>query len=354
MSAPRGPLPSHAGQAGALDAREAARRAAGTGPLTIAVVGASGFVGRHVAAEAEARGHRVLRVRAPRLDAPLRGGRAPLWREHEALAHRAAEFAASLTVPADAARALGRADIVINAAGLARPDGAAEAALLGANAVLPPLLARASGAPLIHLSSAAVLGDRPLTSAAECAPFSDYSASKAAGELALDSAGSPVCIVRATSVQGPERATTRAFARLACSPAGTWSDDAPTPLTSALSLARLTVGLAEDAAAGRDVPRRVLQPWEGATTRSALDAARTAAGLGPARRVPAPAARAALWAASSAGRVPGPAGQKASAAQRRLELLWRGQPQTDEWPRASLLAGPSEIHGVLADTARSR
>ncbi len=303
--------------------------------LSILLLGASGFVGSAVRTEAERRGHRVQPWAAPRL---------------------AADALEQSALPDALLSALKSADAVVNAAGLASPDGAQKAALFGANAVLPGLLADACAAsvppvPLVHLSSAAVLGAGRLSAAAPPRPFSDYSRSKAEGEERVRQAGGTFCILRATSVQGPGRRTTERFVRLARSPWASWASDSPTPLTSVTSLARLTVGLAEDLAAGRPVPPVVLQPWEGATTRTALEAARGGHSGRP-LRLPRWAGCLAVKAGSLAARLPGALGQRSAAVSRRLDLLWFGQSQADEWPRAHVLAGPSDIHEMLRSAGR--
>lgn len=309
--------------------------------LTLAVIGASGFIGSQIAREAQSRGHQVLRVSAPRLRWPAD---APCSAESAALILGSPEAASALARIRDAVKG---ADAVINAAGLASPDGEETETLFGGNALWPLVLRTAVTVPLVHLSSAAVLGAGRLHARAETAPFSDYSAAKALGEeLLLGTGEDRLCILRATSVQGPERATTKAFLRLARSPLASWAADAPTPLTTRTRLARLTVGLAEDLADGAPVPPIVLQPWEGATTKTALEAARGDALPAP-RRVPVPAAKAVLGSLRGAGAVPGPAGQRALALSRRLEVLWFGQEQDEEWPRAAELAGPSEILEML-------
>jgi nucleoside-diphosphate-sugar epimerase len=319
------------------------------GPLTIAVIGATGFVGRAVVAEAERRGHSVIPVTAPRLTVPGHATAPP------AIAARWALREAETTWISRLSNSVTGADVLINAAGLATPDGAGLDALYGANAVLPGLLARLGadlGVPLVHISSAAVLGAGLLTASPETRAFSDYSRSKALGEALARENGGSGCILRATSVQGPERPTTQRLVALARSPLARWADDGPVPVTSVSSLGRLTVGLAEDLAVGRHVPRIVLQPWEGETTRSLLEAARAGAGLSPdsLRRVPAFAARAAVGMSQMAGRLPGPLGQKAASISRRLDLLWFGQRQVDAWPRAQELAAPAEIREVLRVT----
>ena len=146
----------------------------------------------------------------------------------------------------------------MNAAGLVSPDSAADDALFGANVLLPLVILRAAeraqAARVIHLSSAAVQGRRGvLDESAATSPFSPYSRSKALGEAALLSyvakvAGvqSPeVVIVRATSVQGVGRATTRQLRRLARSPMASVArpGDRPTVVSSLQGLVEFVKGL---------------------------------------------------------------------------------------------------------------
>lgn len=109
-------------------------------------------------------------------------------------------------------------DAVVNAAGLARPGCRDDAALWAANAVVPAALAIAAataGVPrLVHVSSAAVQGRRPvLDESPALDPETPYARSKAAGESALLSGQGlgPVEIViyRPASVMGYDRNVTR-------------------------------------------------------------------------------------------------------------------------------------------------
>ncbi|MCB4207226.1 NAD-dependent epimerase/dehydratase family protein [Arthrobacter sp. UM1] len=343
--------------------------------MIIGLLGASGFVGRHVRAEAERRGHTVLTAQAPRLDVPAPSGVGRAWKRASlaAWAGACAQELESLagSEEAERLRLLGtESDVIVNAAGLASPEGHELSSLMGANALLPAMLAVQSGAPLLHLSSAAVLGAGTLHARPETAPFSDYSASKALGErLVREHGRMPACVLRATSVQGPERPTTQRFAAFARSRWAGCAEDAPTPLTSAASLARLVTGIAEDLAESRSVPETVLQPWEGATTLSAIRAARGHGSAVP-MHIPRTLARLAVRAghalgtalgsgaargdgsgraAHAAGRV----GQRAAAVTRRAELLWFGQAQEDAWPRAAELAGAREVLDVLAQAGQA-
>ncbi|WP_336923657.1 NAD-dependent epimerase/dehydratase family protein [Aquipuribacter sp. SD81] len=283
------------------------------------VLGGSGFVGRAVLAAAAAAGHDARALPAPRLSAPV--GSTP-----EQLLDLA-------RLPAERlAPALAGSDVVVNAAGLAAPGAAASPGLTGADALLPVvvvLAARRAGTPrVVHVSSAAVQGERAVLDASdELDPRSPYAAAKAAGERTLallrPHTAPRVVVARATSVQGPDRATTRRLERLArsrlSSVAGAGED--PVPVTSAEGLGAWVVALGEDP----DPPDVALQPWEGWTTASLL---RALGGHEP-RHLPVGLARALVGAGYGVSRVLGGRGR---AAVRRVELVWFGQRQEPERP----------------------
>ena len=190
--------------------------------LTWAVVGASGFIGSAMVLHLQSRGETVRKVSAPRLNLEPRG------------ADGSSILRAALSMDLDGhlVEALMGVDVVINAAGLASPDGGDGPKLYGANALLPTILAHAARVAgvrrYIHLSSAAVQGDRPIIDeSVEVEPFSPYSRSKALGEQALSSFRTEsqersenfeIVVIRATSVQGTSRKTTKSLRRIAASP----------------------------------------------------------------------------------------------------------------------------------------
>jgi nucleoside-diphosphate-sugar epimerase len=238
-------------------------------------------------------------------------------------------------------------DVVVNAAGLATPSASAGDDLLGANALLPIVLARAAAEArvrrFLHLSSAAVQGRTAMLDETDVVrPFSAYSRSKALGEQGLAALRLPdlsVVTVRATSVQGTGRPTTTAVARLARSPLASVASpgSARSPITSVDALADLVVaaGRHEDA-----VPRIVLQPWEGLTTCSVLEAAG-----GRPRALPAALCRVAVaggYAASMLvrGRLDGHV--------RRVELMWFGQDQVPGWAVRAGVVPTARVRDVLA------
>lgn len=314
--------------------------------LHCVVLGGTGFVGSRVAAELRARGHLVSQIAGPRLIASSADREGALRAASAAEPHVEA-----------LARALQGSDVVINAAGLAAPDSILDGALVGANAVLPLVAARAAGRSgarrFIHLSSAAVQGNTPMLDETWTAsPFSPYSQSKAWGEdlLRVDAddtrnAGTEIVVLRATSVQGSGRPTTRRLSRLARSPLASVAapGTAPSPITSVESLADLVALMAEHAG---PVPQVVLQPWEGMTVYGVLDAA---GGKKP-HQLPARLCRMAVTlgrfvSARLQGRFAG--------AVRRVELMWFGQGQVPGWTAQSGLIPRRRVADVLLECRRS-
>ncbi|WP_247826485.1 NAD-dependent epimerase/dehydratase family protein [Arthrobacter antioxidans] len=305
------------------------------------VLGGSGFVGSAVLRALHASGIEAHGLSASRLataaDAPV-----------------ALLATADATDTAGLEAAMAGYDVVVNAAGLATPSATGGTDLLGANALLPAVVARAASAAgvrrLIHLSSAAVQGRTPmLDETGTVRPFSAYSRSKALGEQALDLAAArepslSVVTVRATSVQGEGRPTTAALARLARSPLASVASPgtARSPITSVDSLAELVLALGTHPGA---LPARVLQPWEGLTVRTVLEAAG-----GHPRVLPAALCRAAVrggYLVSSLvrGRLDGHV--------RRVELMWFGQDQVPGWAAGHGVVPTARVREVLADAGRA-
>lgn len=287
--------------------------------MRIAILGASGFVGDAVHHAATVAAHDAVAVQAPRLRTGARGTQ-PVRQA----AQMADDDAASL------ATRLHRAEVVINAAGLATPGAAMTDALVGANALLPGVLARAAGSAgarrLVHISSAAVHGDAPVLDArAQPEPASPYGFSKLWGEQAAlvlgRRAGLEVVIYRPTSVHGAGREVTEMIRRLARSRVASVAapGDDPTPQVMVHRVAEFALDLAT---ADECPDHPVIHPWEGWTTSSFL------AHVGDGRRpmmVPRLLARGLLAGAKAAGQWHPGIGAQA----RRLEMLWFGQRQHD-------------------------
>ena len=304
------------------------------------ILGATGFVGSAVVQAAQAAGIDIVALPAPRLttDATTAASIASEAAAHPGLA--------ALTA------ALTGASVVINAAGLAAPRSADTAALRGANALLPAFLAQACAAAgverLVHLSSAAVQGQRDhLDETLNVSPFSAYSRSKALGEQALQVSppGPSVVVVRATSVQGLHRPTTTALARLAASPLASVAapGTAATPVTSVESLADFVVAVGSYPGA---VPAVVLQPSEGMTVRSVLEAAG-----GTPIVLPRQLCRVILRAGYALSSL---AGERLHGSLRRVELMWFGQAQDPGWAETHGIRVERKVSAVLESAASRR
>ena len=306
------------------------------------VLGASGFVGSAIVAELRQRGALVTTLAAPRLNSSATTADT-LVAEARALSE-------------DLLPALEQADIVINAAGLATPGDGESPALTGANALLPALLAlaaRSAGVQrLVHLSSASVQGHRRVIDESnDCAPFSAYSRSKALGEQALglvcaETAPTSIVTIRATSVQGSSRPTTRSLVKVARSPLASVAapGTAPTPVSSIDALAWFVVETGQFAG---EVPGLVLQPWEGLSVSDVL----TAAGGHAPRRLPQWLCRSVLATGYFASTL---LGERFHGPIRRVELMWFGQEQTPGWAESAGLVPPSAAATLLENARLSR
>lgn len=308
------------------------------------VIGASGFVGSSIVARLAAVGIPLDAVEAPRL---LTRTENP-----EQLIHEAKSLDGIINSLADS---FAGCDVVINASGLAAPDQHDLAPLLGANALLPAVIAiaaqRTGVRRVIHLSSAAVLGPVPvLTDTPQTEPFSAYSYSKALGEEVLLKIRSyleetdaeqavEICVIRATSVQGRGRRTTEAFAKIASSPIASVAGrgDRPSPVSSNFALAQF---VSQVASFKGKLPPIVLQPWEGATTSSVLKDA--------GRRFPLHLPEALCRVLVGAGmKVSDALGGRFAGTIRRVEVMWFGQGIDDSWARQNGLIPEPRVTEVL-------
>jgi UDP-glucose 4-epimerase len=281
----------------------------------VAVLGASGFVGAAASDALRTRGAVVVPVPAPRLTSA---------------ASSVAGLDADLGTPAGKAAvealraALEGCDAVVNAAGMASATGHHGPELVGANALLPLVVARARppGVRLVHVSTAAVQGRRRvLDESLERAPFSPYSESKSLGEEALDD-DPDVVLFRPTSVHGAGRDTTRTLVRALSSPAASVAGrgDGPTPqvLVQNVGDAIAFVTLSAEAP-----PRVVLQPSDQLTVAGLVRLLGDREPL----HMPYRLARLVVSAVAALGRLSGPV----AGASRRLEMMWFGQDQVPGW-----------------------
>lgn len=306
------------------------------------VLGATGFIGSAITTALRSRDVQVTPVATPRLASPA------------TTVHHLIEHAHRLESMIDyLAESFAGADTVVNAAGLAAPDQTHQQSLTGANALLPVLVALAAHRTgvrrVIHMSSASVQADAPvLDESIRTAPFSPYSFSKALGESALyrlhsqwegEDRAPEITVIRATSVMGSDRRTTRLLARFASSPLSSVAGDgtAPTPVTSVTALAQFTASVGEFPGA---LPPVILQPWEGATTGSVL----RDAGRRHPTSLPPWLCRAVIATARFGSSV---VGHRYAGLIRRLEVTWLGQRQVPGWAHEHHVIPEPHVQEIL-------
>lgn len=308
------------------------------------VIGASGFVGSAIVARLNAEGISVDPIEAPRL--------ATRSLDVDSIIDEAEQLEGIID---SLAEAFASAQVVVNAAGLAAPNMQDLPPLMGANALLPAVIAiaaqRTGVRRVIHLSSAAVQGPRLVLDASEeTAPFSAYSFSKTLGEEALldlqdyfleehPESAPELCILRATSVQGRGRRTTELFAKMASSPFASvaGAGQGKSPVSSVYALAEFVVMLGTFPG---ELPTIVLQPWEGATVASAsLDAGRRKP-----HHLPEWLCRAAIKAGYKVSEL---MNDRFSGSVRKVEVMWFGQGIDDSWARKNNLLPTPRVREVL-------
>lgn len=325
--------------------------------LNWAVVGASGFVGKGIIDALKGLGNSEVRsIKAPRL-----------FSHAITTAHSVLEVLRTDLVVRDAVEELVSAfrgvDVVVNAAGVAAPNAAASKQLFGANSLLPLVIAeaarRAGVAKFIHLSSAAVQGNKDsLDESASVNPFSPYSQSKALAEQTLEiwrnaqsgedtsqpNSSLKVVVIRATSVQGSGRKTSNVLARIANSRLASVAKPGtqPSVVSSLQGLSEFvkTVGIYPGT-----VPPILIQPWEGA---SALEILELAGDGRTPLKIPRSLARVGVSSLKMFGRLhPGLIG-----IARRLEVMWFGQDQVPGWAVDNGLV-PKPIYGPTDNLRRT-
>ena len=285
-----------------------------TNTMSVAVVGASGFIGSATVRELRSIGCHVTEVRAPRLSDSA--GADPDIEVADISTRRLRNELAGCRA-------------VINCAG--DPDASSRnvGRLIAANGLLPGVVGRAARdagvSRFVHVSSAVVQGRvATLDSSDQVEGFSAYSRSKILGEEMARAFGPEETVVyRPPSVHATDRRISRLIARFARSPLSTVA--APgTQHTPQAHIDNVASALAFLAVCSGPVPPRVHHPWEGHTTAGLLEV--MGAGRCP-RAIPPRLARAMTAALAGAGRIV-PAIAPNS---RRLELVWFGQEQAASW-----------------------
>jgi nucleoside-diphosphate-sugar epimerase len=300
-------------------------------PRTVAVFGASGFVGSAVVSTLEERGVTVRAIPTPRL-ATTAGDLSALVEQARALGQEHDELVDEL----------GGVDAVVNAAGDPDASSIHRARLTAANALVPGLLGvvslRARVPRLVHVSSAVVQGDADLLDDEPArSGFSPYSQSKVLGEQALSALAPGITVIyRPPSVHAPDRRVTRMTTRIARSALATVAAPGTDPTPQALR-SNVADAVAFLATTEHQPPAVVTHPWEGLTTSELLA---LLGGRAP-RRLPRPLARAVISAAKTAGRWSPTIGANA----RRVEILWSGQRQAMSWLSSAGWSAPIGIEG---------
>ncbi len=287
--------------------------------------GAAGFVGSAVRRDLSEHGWEIAAFRAPRLTCTAPDG-ATLLREVDGnLVDKLRQDAAGAVA-------------IVNAAGIVPSRSASKAAVLGANALLPAVLAtvvsRERNIMLVHVSSSAVQGSEPVLRAdGPVRPISLYAESKIRAESALNTLAPQRSVsLRPASVHGDDRLMTQRLIRLASSRLAVTArpGDSPTPQMHVDNVAAairflLTVPVRP--------PRVVLQPTEGFTTRGFLE-------LMGSGRAPVLIPRATGSLVSGLRSIAGRAAPRLTPPLRRVEVLLRGQDQEDSWLTAQGFAPP--------------
>lgn len=311
----------------------------------VVVFGASGFVGSAVAEALESRGAVVVRRAAPRA-------------RPSSASKSSAAVDQTLSAQPDLVADLEGADAAVNAAGNPSATSKDERALIAANAVTAGVIAaacrRASVDRLVHVSSAAVLGDAAVLddSPPPSTGITPYGMSKMLGERLVVERHPGAVIYRPPGVHGRDRHVTRTVRKFARSPLSSVSRPGAEPTPQALR-ENVADAVAYLALSHSPPPAVVSHPWEGLTTSELL---RLLGGREP-RNLPPGLCRLAV----RFGKLVGRAIPFVAANTRRFEVLWFGQRQVGNWLEQSgwtppvgregwtQLASPSASEPQVAD-----
>lgn len=275
--------------------------------ITVAVVGASGFVGSSVVDRLVKDGIEVVRVRAPRI-----------------VDDNTPDKLRCTQMLADEFRGV---HAVVNCSGVATATGRDSSLLFAGNAwsaeVVAAAATRASVGRFVHVSSAAVQGDRVVLDASTAdGAFSPYSRSKAEGERRVLEQYPEAVVYRPPGVHAASRSVTKLMVRVASSPFSFVAapGDYPTPQALSGNVASAIAFLSYS-----DIvpPRVVIHPSEGLSVSDLM----TLLGRRSPVAIPARCARWIVRAIKSLGRI----FPVLAANGRRLELLWFGQAQAESW-----------------------
>lgn len=296
--------------------------------MRVLLTGATGFIGSHLAAALLARGHEVIAAgRHAGRDARM--GFVP------------ADFAHDTEKAVWMARLKG-VDVVVNAAGIFRPGGAATFAAIHV-AAPRALFAACAAAGVRYVVQVSALG-------ADAGARSAFHISKKAADDALAALPLDGCIVQPSLVYGEDGASARMFRMLASMPLAVQLGRAP-QMVQPIHIDDVTAAICTLAEQGaRGVRRLALVGPEALALVDYLRALRAGMGLGgwrlPVLRLPDWAARVA---AAVAGRLPGsPLDREA------LDMLARGN-TADVTPLAALLGRPPRaVRDFIAQAAAAR
>lgn len=309
-------------------------------PRRWAVLGASGFIGKNISRRLREAGFEVRELSGPRVNFTV--GPHPI----EGII-RASDGHSAVDYLADQLRGI---EVVVNAAGIADPGGFGGDSIYGANSLLPVVIAEAAEKAgvqrLIHLSSAAVQGRRAaLDASTDVAPFSHYSYSKALGERGLlafldTKSEMDISIIRATSVQGPDRRTTEKLQRIAKTPLSSVASpgDQPSVVSSVTALCEFIQVVGEYT---KEMSMIQLQPWEKLSVKDVMILA------GDRDPIILPYAMCRFLVAS--GHFIGRAVPIFAGITRRVEMMWFGQKQDVTKNQVHYDPDPSYIRLILTE-----